>query len=53
MNVFYFVSRWPRSKDSARADKILSLTETLLNLGHEVCFLSPDTTPADNSPDVS
>ena len=53
MNVYYFVSRWPRSKECARADKILSLTETLINLGHQVCLLSPDTTSPDSSPDLS
>jgi len=25
MNVYYFISRWPRYNESARADKILSM----------------------------
>jgi hypothetical protein len=49
MNIFYFVSRWPRNRDSSRLDKIISITETLINNGHSICLLSPDTTDPDSS----
>ena len=42
MNIFYFVKRWPRENFSAQADKILSLTETLVNLRKHVFLVSAD-----------
>lgn len=49
MNIFYFVSKWPRSKDCSRFEKIISMTETLLNNGHQICMMSPDSTDPDSS----
>lgn len=45
MNIFYFVSRWPRYNESARSDKMLSMIETLLNIGNMVHLVSSDSAP--------
>jgi hypothetical protein len=39
------MKRWPRNNESTRSEKILSLSETLVNLGHSINFVSADTSP--------
>ena len=53
MNIFYFVSRWPRYNQTARADRILSNVESLLNIGHQVSLLSGDPAPEESLQDIS
>ena len=52
MNVYYFVNKWPIQNVSARADKTLSLLETLLNVGHQVSLFSTDSAPISTDDDL-
>jgi hypothetical protein len=52
MNVYYFVSKWPRGKELARMEKINSVMETLVNNRNTVNMLSSDTTDPDDIPEL-
>ena len=52
MNIFYFVSRWPRYNECAKSDKVLSMLESFINNGSNIHLISSDPSAEESLKDI-